>query len=175
MRLLAGVPGGILGSRQLLQTLIHIKNNSFHNYKCDERRDGRLEGPALITSVRIRAIALAILAWTSDMQFDLICAIFGLCSLMVYESERQIELRRKKEDRIRPAALTSLLDLEHLGRAFAPLLVNSGSNGVESVGGTEDEDDKLEVVLMIIENWRGVSRQVRFWEMCGFPGEAQRR
>lgn len=177
MQLLAGVPGGLLGSRRLLQTLISIKNNSFESYKCDEKRDGRLEGTALIISVRIRALALAMLAYTSHMQLELICAIFGLCSLMAYESERQIELHRNKERGIRRAvAIETVLDLDRLGRTFAQVLVNAGNHEkVERVGEIVCDDDKLEVVLMLIENWRGVSRQLRFWEMYGFPVEAQRK
>ncbi|KAL1966874.1 hypothetical protein VTN77DRAFT_3839 [Rasamsonia byssochlamydoides] len=163
-QLLAGLPGGILGSVRLYRTLVDICGHEFSDREVG-RSENRLAGVSSAASTRIKAIALAMLALTSDMQLELICAVFGLCALLIHETERLVELHRhRKGVRGQSGSLTGLVDRERLGRVFGPLLT-----GFEEDADDEREDETVRVTKMMIENWRGVSRQLRVWEVFGFP------
>jgi hypothetical protein len=161
-QLLAGLPGGILGSVRLYRTLADICEREFPEREVG-RSESRLAGISSAASTRIKVIALAMLALTSDMQLELICAVFGLCALLIHETERLTEIHRhRKGGRSQSVSLTGLVDRERLGRVFGPLLTGFEED-------EEREDETARVTKMMIENWRGVSRQLKVWEVFGFP------
>lgn len=167
-QLLAGLPNGILGSIELYRALLDISEHKFSN-RDEDRSDNRLVGITFAASMRVKAIALAILALTSDMQLELICAVFGLCALLLHETGRLVEQQRQKWGRV--VSISGMLDLHRLGFVFGPLLTGIDESAGNSGGryGADRDDKNSRVTVMMIEDWRGVSRQLRMWEVFGFP------
>lgn len=151
-QLLAGLPGGILGSIHLYRNLVNISTHQFPDEVAPAlNREYRV---SFTSAAKSRAIALAIVALTSDMQLDLICAVFGLCAFLDHEAHCVVDFYRRK--RIPSIALTGLLDRDRLIQVFTPLLL-----GYEE--GTMDREVDAEAALvmkMMIECWRGVSKQL---------------
>ena len=161
--LLAGLPGGVLGSPQLYKTLTDICHRRFSE---SEFNDGRtyLGGVTPAESRKVYAITLAILAMASEMQLELICAVFGLCAILLHETDRTLIADRGCSD-----ALAGLPDVDRLSRFFGPVLLDFEdaleSLPVESAERTEREA----VAAMLIENWRNVSRLLNVWAAFGYP------
>ncbi|KAE8144303.1 hypothetical protein BDV25DRAFT_145757 [Aspergillus avenaceus] len=153
--LLAGLPGGILGSVQLYRVLVNIC------YGRVMERNDRSECAENATSqdnTRIRAIGLAILALASPMRVNLICAVIGLCTMLVYDAERAIELD----------VVSGLLTMDRLGSAFGPLLTEGQtSDEQDTFCAIEREIENQRVMSMLIDSWRGVSHQLRVWHKRG--------
>lgn len=155
-QLLAGLPGGILGSRPLYWNLVNLSQPPWTEL-------GGSHADRTGETARQRAIALAITALTSDMQLDLICAVFGLCAILLDEAERTIEYHRRKN--IPTIGLSGVLDADRLSYVFGPLLLGSD---VAMAAKEMQEDVELEairVAKMMITNWRGVSRQLRLLDV----------
>lgn len=173
-QLLAGLPGGILGSAELYRTLVDIYERRFFDAEVDSS-ESRLAGISSAASMRIKVIALAILALTSEMQLALICAVFGLCAVLLHETERLIEIERQTlKTESSGANLAGLLDLEHLARVFGPLLTStSESTSHDAFLNVEREIQGERVAVMLIENWRSVSRQLKVWEVFRHPTGAE--
>jgi hypothetical protein len=109
-RFLAGLPGGILGSLPLFDALVAIQ--------------GQLHGDAEFTKtkqskVRARLIALAISTLRSHYRRELICAVFGLLSMV----GRAAETAPREDERGRPLPTIDLMGYSALGIVFGPLLV----------------------------------------------------
>lgn len=140
--LLAGLPGGILGSARLWEALKAIYFS---------------ETPA---PSRVRLITLAIIALTNEMQCALICAIFGLLTGMLQEMQR-IEQRELSGSVLRPVA--SLTDADRLARVFGPLLIGTGDRGSFGQDKVEREVEEQRVAGLLLEHWHGVNRKLREW------------
>jgi hypothetical protein len=109
-RFLVGLPGGVLGSLPLFDALVAIQ--------------GQLHGDAEFTrtkqsKVRARLIALAISTLQSHYRRELICAVFGLLSMI----GRAAETAPREDDRGRPLPTTDLMGYSALGIVFGPLLI----------------------------------------------------
>lgn len=108
-RFLSGVPGGILGSVALFNTLISIQNQ-FH------------ADPGLPTKkrdqVRSRLIALAIATLKSQYRRELICAVFGLLSMIGQAAESNCYGRQAQS-----LPVSDLMGCGPLGIVFGPLLI----------------------------------------------------
>lgn len=175
--LLAGIPDGILGSGALYQALVDISYGRTPRLSSDgepKRPDSCLEGLSTWEHVKSKAIALAMLALTSKMHMELICAVFGLCSILLHDTQVLIDsewLAKVRKRERRPSWAAGLLDVDRLSRALGPLLTNRDEDDVyESEYGRIPNTLKGErVVRMLVEGWRGVSRQLRWWERCGCP------
>ncbi|KAJ5160125.1 uncharacterized protein N7482_007129 [Penicillium canariense] len=155
--ILAGLPGGILGSAQLYKTLKDIYHTE-----------------SVHTAARTRLIALAIVALTSEMQCALICAVFGLLTALLQSTER--DEPRPAGTPVRPVASMSKAD--RLVRVFGPLLTGSGPrdqtvqpNVTEEV---EREIAEERVAGMLVEHWRGISHQLRAWTSGYHSSESKR-
>ncbi|KAL1853403.1 hypothetical protein Plec18170_005400 [Paecilomyces lecythidis] len=173
-QLLAGLPGGILGSTDLYRTLVDIFERRFFDAEVDSS-ESRLGGISSAASMRIKVITLAILALTTEMQLALICAVFGLCTLLLHETERLVEIEKQMNKPCAGANLAGLLDLEHLARVFGPLLTSASTSvGHDPFVDLEREIQGERVAVMLIENWRSVSRQLRVWEVFRHPTGAGR-
>jgi hypothetical protein len=151
-RLLAGLPGGILGTMRLYRNLVNISKHPFP----DEvfLVSDRVYGVSFTSAPKSRAIALAIVALTSDMQLDLICAVFGLCAFLDHEANCVFDFYRRKS--IPSFALTGLLDRNRLIEVFTPLLIGYEEGTMDG----EVEAEAAVVMKMMIECWRGVSKQL---------------
>lgn len=112
-RLLAGLPGGILGHVSLFDALVSI-HRMF---------SAGGQGPNVVAScnlVRARLIALAIEAVPSPLQRELICAVFGLLCLV----GRAAEAAAAREDVYSSRFPNSeLMGFGPLGIIFGPLLL----------------------------------------------------
>ncbi|KAJ9296431.1 hypothetical protein DTO271G3_5129 [Paecilomyces variotii] len=174
-QLLAGLPGGILGSTELYRTLVDIYERRFFDAEVDSS-ESRLGGMSSAASMRIKVITLAILALTSEMQLALICAVFGLCTLLLHETERLVETEKQMmSETCAGASLAGLLDMEHLARVFGPLLTSAATSAShDPFLDIEREIQGERVAVMLIENWRSVSRQLRVWEVFRHPAGAGR-
>ncbi|OJJ51032.1 hypothetical protein ASPZODRAFT_138155 [Penicilliopsis zonata CBS 506.65] len=185
--LLAGLPAGILGSPELYQVLLDIYFRCFSGAELVGSRTG-LAGLTQASAGKIQAIALATIALTSPMQFQLICAVFGLCAVLLHETKRLFELDKLARGIDLPSTrlVAGLPDLERLGQVFGPLLMNGADEGGGSprrrggnqLSSNESEDilaaaqrevDGARVARMLIENWHAVSRQVRVWGGYQYP------
>ncbi|KAG5970008.1 hypothetical protein E4U58_000860 [Claviceps cyperi] len=109
-RLLSVLPGGVLGSLSLLDALIAIHS----------QLNGEPEYPRTKqTKVRARLIALAIGTVRSQHRRELICAVFGLLSLI----GRAAEIAPREDEDSRPLPTGDLMGYGALGIVFGPLLV----------------------------------------------------
>ncbi|KAF7122139.1 hypothetical protein CNMCM5793_000095 [Aspergillus hiratsukae] len=173
--LLAGLPGGILGSTHLYSALldIYIKTPSLEDKLngADQklkRTRSCLGGLSQARYTRIKAIGLAILALASPMQLELMCAVFGLCAFYVHETRRVVEYERHgyKTGVGKLGFVTRSEILEGLGQIFGALLTDQGPE--EGAYDLETlrilEKNRKYVAMMLIANWRAVSRQLRVWE-----------
>ncbi|KAL4891266.1 hypothetical protein BDV59DRAFT_182902 [Aspergillus ambiguus] len=158
--LLAGLPGGILGSEQLYQVLVKISRGRLSGGDAEGRRGG-LGELSPNSSARIKAIALVLLALTDAPRLNLICAVFGICAVLLHESERSAQLSRQSiTGSLRGNLGTGLASVERLGGVFGRLLRGGGDDGEDGRGRQESQ----QVGELLVRNWRGVSRQLRIWE-----------
>jgi hypothetical protein len=109
-RLLSVIPGGILGSLSLFDAFVAIHS----------QLQGDPEFPRTKhTKVRARLIALAIATVESQFRRELICAVFGLLSLI----GRVAEITPREDEDGRPLPTGDLMGYNALGIVFGPLLL----------------------------------------------------
>ncbi|CAF3641257.1 unnamed protein product [Fusarium graminearum] len=109
-RLLSVIPGGILGSLSLFDAFVAIHS----------QLQGDPEFPRTKhTKVRARLIALAIATVESQFRRELICAVFGLLSLI----GRVAEITPREDEEGRPLPTGDLMGYNALGIVFGPLLL----------------------------------------------------
>ncbi|PHH62613.1 hypothetical protein CDD81_6847 [Ophiocordyceps australis] len=111
-RLLSVLPGGILGSLALLDALVAIYSQLHGEPEFPRTRQ---------TKVRARLIALAIGTVKSQFRRELICAVFGLLSLI----GRAAEVAPREDDEGRPLPTSDLMGYGALGIVFGPLLLGN--------------------------------------------------
>ncbi|KAJ3557994.1 hypothetical protein NPX13_g9816 [Xylaria arbuscula] len=109
-RLLAGLPGGILGSLSLFDALVSIYSQMQGDAEVHRTKESKL---------RARLIALAIGTVRSRYQRELICAVFGLLCLV----GRIAENAPREDDNGRPLPTADLMGYNALGIVFGPLLI----------------------------------------------------
>lgn len=125
--LLAGLPGGILGSARLYQTLSAIYFAPAPTQTLPRTRTC-IGGLSPTASARVQLMALAITALASEMQSALICAVFGLLTELAREPEaRQEPQPQEPGTGVRtlptPLAVADQPSLDTLARVFGPLLL----------------------------------------------------
>ncbi|KAJ5898020.1 hypothetical protein N7504_008308 [Penicillium tannophilum] len=143
--ILAGFPGGILGSVRLFQVLYSIY----------------LAGPAHTGCIQL--IALAIMALTGEMQCALICAVFGLLTSLLQKTENMEEEPITHPGNLVRSVATPLQP-DGLVRVFGPLLIGGLDRDRAAQRSVEQEIEEQRVVGLLIAQWRGVSRQLREWK-----------
>ncbi|OAA35134.1 Rho GTPase activation protein [Beauveria brongniartii RCEF 3172] len=111
-RFLSTIPGGILGSLLLFDSFIAVQSQL--NAEPEFPRTNQ-------TKVRARLIALAIGTIESQYRRELICAIFGLLSMI----GRIAELAPREDDAGLPLPTTDLMGYGALSICFGPLLVGN--------------------------------------------------
>ncbi len=109
-RFLSGLPGGILGSLDLFSTFISIQNQLHTDPEFTRTKQSKL---------RARLVALSIATLRSQYRRELICAVFGLLSMI----GRTAEITPREDDRGRPLPTSDLMGYGPLGIVFGPLLV----------------------------------------------------
>ncbi|KAL4867544.1 hypothetical protein BDV12DRAFT_118737 [Aspergillus spectabilis] len=172
--LLEGLPGGILGSMQLYRILVNICRGRIAQGPA-QRTGTCLAGLSPEDYVKVRAISLAILALTNPMQLNLICGVFGLCSLLLHETERMSELQRRHHrcsyNRCPTISNAEKLSLDRLTATLGPLLTESQrSDDPDTFYAIQEEIENQRVASLLIGNWRSISRQLRIWERRGLEG-----
>lgn len=120
-RLLSGIPGGILGSRSLFDALVSIHSH--------------LEG-ADNTELRAKLIALAIGSIGCQLRRELVCAVFGLLSLIGHNAE----IAPREDEHGNPLPATDLMGYNALGIVFGPLLIGGDINSC-TMGGADFQGD----------------------------------
>jgi hypothetical protein len=109
-RILAGLPGGILGSLSLFDSLVAI-HSQLHGYaEYTRTKESKL---------RARLIALAISTVKSQYQRELICAVFGLLCMV----GRAAENAPREDGSGRPLPTSELMGYGSLAIVFGPLLL----------------------------------------------------
>ncbi|KAG4436805.1 hypothetical protein IFR05_007695 [Cadophora sp. M221] len=109
-KFLSGLPGGILGSLHLFNVFISIQTQLRGDPELTRTKQSK---------VRARLIALAIATLKSQYRRELICAVFGLLSMI----GRAAEIAPREDDRGRPLPTSDLMGYGPLGVVFGPLLV----------------------------------------------------
>lgn len=109
-RFLSGLAGGILGSLSLYDALVSIHSNLQGTPEEIRTRQSK---------VRSRLIALAIETEKSRFRRDLICAVFGLLSMI----GRAAETSPREDHHGRPLPTSDLMGYGALGTVFGPLLI----------------------------------------------------
>ncbi|KAF5668119.1 rho-gtpase-activating 6 [Fusarium heterosporum] len=109
-RLLSVIPGGILGSLSLFDAFVAI-----HSQLRGDPEFPRTKH----TKVRARLIALAIATVESQFRRELICAVFGLLSLI----GRVAEITPREDEAGRSLPTGDLMGYTALGIVFGPLLL----------------------------------------------------
>ncbi|KAL2849061.1 hypothetical protein BJX68DRAFT_98648 [Aspergillus pseudodeflectus] len=171
--LLAGLPGGLLGSIQLYRVLVNICYGRVSQGPA-QRTGSCLAGLSPEDYAKARAISLAILALTSSMQLNLICGVFGLCTLLLHETERISELDRRqgrRSSRRVSGCIADRLSKDRLAATLGPLLTETSRlGGPDTFHAIQEEIESQRVVGLLIGNWRSISRQLRIWERRGLDG-----
>ncbi len=108
-KFIAGLPGGILGSKSLLETLKDINTLLKPNPDLPESQK---------TKLRARLIALAIASLTSDHQIALISSVLGLTALIA----RAAEEAGNSNEQEPASSVAELMTCRSLGVVFGPLL-----------------------------------------------------
>lgn len=151
---LMGLPGGILGSQRLYDALQDVQQAS-------------LTVP-IQNIPRVQLITFAIIALTTDVQRDLICAIFGLVTYLVEKSKELVLPEEPPQPGTELRRVASLFSLEKLARVFGPMLL--GGHQQERGRAEETDQDQarreMEMFLiaqLLIESWQDVNRQLREW------------
>ncbi len=111
-KFLAGLPGGILGKAWLFDAF-----NSIYSQLDAEAELMRTKQ----SKVRARLIALAIATVAPRYQRELICAVFGLLSMI----GRAAETAPREDEHGRPLPTSDLMGYGALGIVFGPLLVGN--------------------------------------------------
>lgn len=165
---LAEIPGGILGSMRLYSTLKRIYDNDFSHLKSlhDPGKKDYLPDIASTSAAKVRMIALAMMALTTDAQLELICSIFGLLAVTADESRvmkdfHYIHLHPKSECE----RCEGLTDSIQLGGDFRHLLCGFGDPEVRLEYKSGPETRAAEVTTMLIDLWKDISRQFCMWEL----------
>ncbi|KAM0270022.1 hypothetical protein ACHAQH_009582 [Verticillium albo-atrum] len=109
-KFLAVLPRGILGSLGLFDALVAIHSQSRTEPEFIRTRQ---------TKIRGRLIALAIGTLQSQFHRELICAVFGLLSLV----GRQAEIAPHEDGQGHPLPTSDLMGYSALGIIFGPLLI----------------------------------------------------
>lgn len=109
-KFLSGLPGGILGSLPLFYAFVSIQNHLQGDPELTKTKQSK---------VRARLIALAVWTLRSQYRRELICAVFGLLSMI----GRAAETAPREDARGRPLPTSDLMGYEPLGIVFGPLLV----------------------------------------------------
>ena len=109
-RLLAGLPGGILGDMSLFDAFVAIHSQLHGDPEFNRTKRSKL---------RARLIALAVGTLKSRLRRELICAVFGLLCLI----GRSAETAPREDDRGRPLPTSDLMGYSALGIIFGPLLI----------------------------------------------------
>ncbi|KAI9371831.1 hypothetical protein BJX61DRAFT_534474 [Aspergillus egyptiacus] len=171
--LLSGLPGGILGSVQLYQILVNLCYGRVSQGPV-QRTGSCLAGLSPEDYAKVRAMSLAILALTSTMQLNLICGVFGLCSLLLHETERMFEIERRTRRGSHRRSVTSSADkltADRLATTLGPLLAETErEDGPDTFRAIQQEIESQRVAALLVTNWRSVSRQLRIWERRGLEG-----
>ncbi|KAJ5413064.1 hypothetical protein N7465_005369 [Penicillium sp. CMV-2018d] len=157
---LAGLPNGILGSVRLYQVLRAMYYHSIPNQSNHLRVPDCIAEASPTTAARVQLMCLALIALAPEMQRDLICAVFGLLSLLV-NTETNVPEQAGMELRD-PVASPNFHELV---RVFGPLLL--GPRGQENSEGAstevQKEIDDQRVAGLLLNNWHFVHRQLRHW------------
>ncbi|KAJ5782413.1 hypothetical protein N7457_004187 [Penicillium paradoxum] len=163
--LLAGLPNGILGSVRLYQIFRAMYFHSIPNQSHLLRVPDCISEASPTTAARVQLICLALIALATEMQRDLICAVFGLLSLLVHESEGQVEGQvQGQESGMELREPLSNPNFHDLARAFGPLLLGSrGQENQDGTGKVEQEINDQRVAGLLLNNWHFVHRQLRHW------------
>ncbi|KAG0649007.1 hypothetical protein D0Z07_4860 [Hyphodiscus hymeniophilus] len=109
-KLISGLPGGILGSLPLFGAFISIQSQFHSSPELTRTKQSK---------VRARLIALAISTLRSQYRRELICAVFGLLSMI----GRAAETMPRENERGQPLPTSDLMGYGPLGIVFGPLLV----------------------------------------------------
>lgn len=111
-KFLAGLPGGILGSLALFDAFVAIHSQLYADPELNRTKQSKL---------RARLIGLAIGTLKSHYRRELICAVFGLLSLI----GRKAEMAPREDEAGRPLPTSDLMGYNALGYIFGPLLVGN--------------------------------------------------
>lgn len=131
--LVAGLPGGLLGSSRLYEALVDL---SHHRHSSGVER----------SSARVQGIGLAIIALTSPLQRNLLCGVIGLCtSLVAGDGETEGAIRHR---------------LDGLIQAWEPVLRGQTGRTADAFAAVETEIEGQRVAGMLIDNWRRINRQL---------------
>lgn len=117
-RFLAGLPGGILGSVALFEALVAIQVQLDAEPEWTRTKRGK---------VRARLIALAIATLRSQYRREIICAVFGLLSII----GRAAETAPREDDKGHPLPTSDLMGYGALSIVFGPLLISEHLSSYE--------------------------------------------
>ncbi|KAF3346913.1 Ankyrin repeat-containing protein P16F5.05c [Verticillium dahliae VDG2] len=192
-KFLGVLPGGILGSLGLFDALVAIHSQSRAEPEFIRTRQ---------TKIRGRLIALAIGTLQSQFHRELVCAVFGLLSLV----GRQAEIAPHEDGLGHPLPTSDLMGYSALGIIFGPLLIgdlldtynirvahpSSGlllfpmtptklkkerSRSKTMVSEHSPTVDKIlianEIAEMIITHWRDVVRNLRSLSVLAGKGRSK--
>ncbi|CEJ58708.1 hypothetical protein PMG11_07356 [Penicillium brasilianum] len=160
--LLAGMPGGILGSTVLYETLIRI-------YLVED-----LVGTDIPRAIRTRLIALAIVALTSEMQCSLLCAVFGLLRDLLRTFSIESDQAGKPLRVVASAGLTRVFGpvLNGIGTGAPAGLWRDHENSLVRVASQVKQKIEEELVTgMLLEYWSDINTHLRAWTRVASTGD----
>ncbi|WEW61019.1 hypothetical protein PRK78_006508 [Emydomyces testavorans] len=162
------IPGGILGSMRLYHALETIYENGFSpiNSRHDPGQKDYLPNLPPSPAAKVRMIALAIMAMTTDAQFELVCSIFGLLAVTADESHVLKEFHwnhlHPKTECDRCEGLTNSIQL---GEDFGHLLYGVRDPEPAPEFKMGQAAHAAGVITMLIDLWKDISQQFWRWEV----------
>jgi hypothetical protein len=109
-KLLAGLPGGILGHLSVFDALVAIHSQLHGDPEFNRTKRSK---------VRARLMALVVGTIKSQLRRELVCAVFGLLCLV----GRSAEVAPREDGQGRPLPTSDLMGYSALGIIFGPLLL----------------------------------------------------
>lgn len=187
--LLAGLPGGLLGSEALFDALANIHSARITRKQARPFKDS-IGGASPTACAGARLITLSILALTNPMQLDLLCTVLGLCQLLIHETQRAADLKRQGLgiSLARFRFVYGALDPDRLSCVLGPLMTNNVGSITQSDKSAKNKADKdtcakgddsveqlgreiksREIATLLVAYWPFVVRQLRGWGGVQYP------
>lgn len=179
---LYAVRGGIFGSWPLYEVLRNINRHAFtaNNVPKDPGRDEYVGDTPTPSAAKVRLVALSIVALADHLHLELICAVFGLLSMVVDECRMRQQLHAHFHGG--PGKLCGqcegLPNMRIISQVIGPLLIETPTSGEWAGHGHDDRfaapekngdlvSEKVDVAAMLIGAWKDVCLQLQTWDIFG--------
>lgn len=175
-QLLSEVPSGILGSKYLFRVLRQILKHQFTSDRVD-KDPGRREyvrETSSIDAAKVRMITLALIALTTELQLELICAVFSLLTMTDDESACRQYYHTQSIHPGRPDCTFCMAypRKDIIASAYCQLLTGYEGPNILHKPVRMRQGLAVEVMMMMITHWKSIVLQMQQWEVIAMRDAA---